>query len=477
MGRPNILLITTDQQRFDTIAALGNREIFTPHLNWLVDEGIAFTRCYSDCPVCMPARATIMTGLSAYHHGLVGNHNDCLPMKDRETLASLLTQSGYQTRAEGKLHFNPMRTTYGIEHADLPMDYFNEMRKHGKVSCRAHGVGENEMEPVVNSVDESDSLTHWTVEKSVDFLENRDPTRPFFLWTSFTKPHPPFDPCRSYWELYKDAPISPPVVGDWSQDGNNIPLGFYEPTFQLNNIWRMSDYQKQQIKRAYYACITQIDYNLGILFARMRELDLLENTWIIFTSDHGEMLGDHNMGAKSVFLEGSAHIPFIIKPPAKFGESHPHYAGVRCDKLITLADLMPTILSICSVQGTECLDGTNLLEYIHTEEEKTFYGNCDHKFFAVIKNNYKYTWATAGGGELLFDLEKDPYEQCNLAEQKDYDFVLEELKEFMIKEMEKTSQQCLKDGELAQKTCFDSHKQIPRFPGFNTTLFPRDSFH
>ena len=152
MGRPNILLITTDQQRYDTISALGNGSIFTPHLNWLVREGITYENCYSACPICMPARATIMTGLESHRHGLTGNDNQVRPMKDHVTFPELLTKNGYQTRAEGKLHFHPMRTYYGIEHADLPMDYFNEKRRYGKPSTRLHGVGENEMEPVVNIV-------------------------------------------------------------------------------------------------------------------------------------------------------------------------------------------------------------------------------------------------------------------------------------------------------------------------------------
>jgi arylsulfatase len=477
MERPNILLITTDQQRFDTIAALGNNEIFTPHLNWLVDEGISFTRCYSDCPVCMPARATIMTGMPAYRHGLLDNDNSKHPMAENPTLPGILTKNGYQTRAEGKLHFYPMRTYYGIEHADLPMDYFNEMRKHGKSSTRAHGIGENEMEPYINTIDEKDTLTHWIVDKSVDFIENRDPTRPFFLWTSFSKPHPPFDPNLSYWELYRDAPLSPPVLGDWCTDSATLPAAYYEPTYKLNNIQRLSEHQQMQVKRAYYACISQIDYNLGILFARMRELNLLENTWIIFTSDHGEMLGDHRMGAKSVFLEGSAHIPMIIKPPSQFGKSHEKYSGIRCDSLVTLADIMPTVLSICGLECPENVDGKDLLKQLEEKCERPFYGNYADTYFAVIDKGWKYLWTPLGGAELMFDLNNDPNELHNLADRKEFAQRKEDLKSIMISEIAKTSPQLIKDGTPVVKEYPLTSKDVPRFPGLNTTLFPRDSFH
>lgn len=477
MKRPNILLITTDQQRFDTIAALGNNEIYTPHLNWLVDEGISFTRSYSDCPVCMPARATIMTGKPAYSHGLLDNHNDKLPMAENQTFPSILCKNGYQTRAEGKLHFYPMRTYYGIEHADLPMDYFNEMRKYGKSSTRTHGIGENEMEPFINTIDERDTLTHWIVDKSVEFIENRDPTRPFFLWTSFPKPHPPLDPNLSYWELYRDAPLAPPVIGDWSKESNQLSMAYYESTYRLNNIQRMSEHQLTQVKRAYYACISQIDYNLGILFARMRELNLMENTWIIFTSDHGDMLGDHKMGAKSVFLEGSAHIPMIIKPPVEFGKSHEKYSGVRCDKIVTLADIMPTILSICGIECPEDIEGINMIDCLENNQERSFYGNYADIYFAVIDKGWKYLWTPLGGSELMFNLDNDPYEKLNLADKEEYAQRKEYLKNIMISEMEESSPGLVKDGVPIVMEYTLAPNDIPRFPGLNTTIFPRDSFH
>ena len=242
MNQPNILLITTDQQRFDTIAALGNDHIFTPHLNWLTDEGTAFTRCYADCPICMPSRATIMTGKRAYTTGCVGNFGDKLPMRtQKETLPYLLTQNGYQTRGVGKMHFEPTWANYGFEHIDLDLNYYREMAKHPELGIpKDHGNGENEVEPVISTVHESNSITQWTVKHSIDFLETRDPTRPFFLWTSFTKPHPPLDPCFNYWALYEDEDIPDPVLGDWSEEIDAMPKGYLRVTYCLNNAHRFS---------------------------------------------------------------------------------------------------------------------------------------------------------------------------------------------------------------------------------------------
>ncbi len=475
--RPNILFITTDQQRYDTISALGNGSIFTPHLNWLVREGITYENCYSACPICMPARATIMTGLESHRHGLTGNNNQVRPMRDHVTFPELLTKNGYQTRAEGKLHFHPMRTYYGIEHADLPMDYFNEKRRYGKPSTRLHGVGENEMEPVINTIEERDTLTHWIVEKSMDFLESRDETRPFFLWTSFPKPHPPFDPLLSYWQMYEGMEVEKPVYGDWSEDFGKMGRGFLEPTVRLNRIFDLSEQQVKQIKKAYYACITQIDYNLGLLFAKMRELELLENTWIIFTSDHGDMLGDHHMGAKTVHLEGSAHVPMIIKPPAAFGESNWEYKGRRCGKTVSLSDVMPTVLNICNISYEGETDGIDLLSYLDTKEEKTIYGNCENKYLCIIKEGFKYLWSWYGGEELLFDMRTDKKEQCNLASSEAYDQKRTELHRELMEHMRVYRPEMFENGEVKTGEPITELNGISSFPGLNTTVFPRDTFH
>lgn len=483
MGRPNFLLITTDQQRYDTINALGNMHIYTPHLNWLADEGVAFTRCYADSPVCMAARATIMTGTHGYINGLRGNSDKFIPMRRLPTLPGILTANGYQTRAQGKMHFYPMRTNYGFEYMELPMDYYRSMKDFGvRYIPKGHGVGENEIEPVISTVDEVHSATYWTVKRSIDFLETRDETRPFFMWTSFAKPHPPFDPCFNYWALYQNKNLPPPVTGDWSADPKKAPQGFYSSMYTLNNGYRMSDEQKMDTKRAYYACITQIDYSLGLLFARMREMGLLENTWIIFTSDHGDMMGDHGIFAKSVFFEGSAHIPMIVRPPANSWNPGP-LQGKRCDTLVTLADIMPTILGTAGItaenqdKNTEIkTDGQNMMDLAgsHTND-RIFYGNCSDDYLSVMKEGYKYLWARQGGGELLFDIKKDPMEQNDLS--KTNRDLAAEMKLMLTGQMQKYRPELIQNGGLAALPEITSPNQTAKWPGFHSTEYMSDVLH
>ena len=271
---------------------------------------------------------------------------------------------------------------------------------------------------------ETESITHWIAERAVNFIETRDPTRPFFLNVGFSKPHPPFDVPFNYWALYQNRTMPDPIHGDWSAKVEDVPQGFLGPTYMMHRGDRFSLSQWQDIRRAYYACITQIDYHLGLLFARLRELDLLENTIIIFTSDHGEMLGDHYMGGKMVFLEGSAHIPMLVRlPQSNWKNEVKAYAdlpaGACCDSLVTLADLMPTFLAAAGVPRPDDLPETSgdLLAVHRGEIERDRFIGAYGKHYAIIEKEWKYLFTGTGGGELLFNLAEDPMEQRNLAPQ------------------------------------------------------------
>lgn len=470
-ARPNILLITTDQQRFDTINALGNGSIWTPHLNWLARAGIAYTQCRSLCPVCMPARATIMTGLEAERHGALGN-DGAAPLARHCTLPQILGENGYQTCAEGKMHFMPMRACYGFQRMELPMDYFRAQRRAGRPHTRRHGVGENELAPYINMVDEGDDLTHWIVERSIDFLETRDPTRPFFLWTGFTKPHAPLDPALPYWQLYAGKELPPPARGDWN--GAARAAGFYRPTWMLSDLEHLSDEQRQEWRRAYYACVTQVDYQLGLLFARLRELELLQNTWIIFTSDHGDMQGDHGMAAKSVHLEGSCRVPLLIKPPAAFGAGHP-LAGRVDARQATLADILPTVLALCGIACPAGLDGRDLLA--EPGPARDLFGDTENRYFMLLRGRYKYLCSAVNGSELLFDLAEDPRETRDLSGDAACADVRAALREALLARVAAFAPEMVKDGALAVTERIAGPQDVPAFPGLNTTLHPRDTIH
>lgn len=489
--RPNIILITTDQQRFDTLAAGGNSCILTPHLDWLCDQGIRFNRAYSDAPLCVPARATIMTGRSAHRNAAECDHSQSSPMAQFPTLPGLLTQAGYQTRQVGKTHFSPERARYGYEHIDLDQDFFRYLSKHPHLGDpTGHGVGQNEMSPVILQTDERHTLTRWVADKSIDFLETRDPNHPFFMHVSYSDPHPPFAVPQNYWELYRDRPVPPPVFGDWSEDFDAIPFGFREPTMVLNNVQRYARHRIDDIRRAYYASITQVDYSLGLLLARLRELDLLGNTWIVFTSDHGDMLGDHHLGAKSIFLEGAAHIPFIVRPPQYWdvynweGTLDPTgLGGTTSESLVCLADLMPTFLDLAGVERPVgvTLDGINFMEAARGRgEREQIFGNFKENYMH-LKGDWKYHFTAFGGAEQLFNLRDDPYERIELSQRPEYAEVLTELRAEAAAHFAEFDDPAVDVDRLrATQPIPDDESAYRRdrtWPGFHTPFGPRAIMH
>ncbi len=480
---PNFILITTDQQRFDTIACLGNQYIDTPHMDWLVDEGVWFSRAYVDAPMCVPSRASIMTGLSGAALGQTGMSEKVMPLKNNPTLPGVLTKAGYQTRAQGKLHFYPVRANYGFETVELPMDYYRERHRlssGGEGLPKEHGMGENEMSPVISTVHENDSLTHWTVRRSIDFLETRDPTRPFFLWTSFTKPHPPFDPPANYWSLYANRTMPGTVYGDWSRNVEDMPQGLLLNTYTLSNVHRFSPEQLINSKRAYYATISHIDFTLGLLFARMRELGLLKNTWIIFTSDHGEHLGNHHLGGKGDFLEGSAHVPLIVRPPGGSFDKKP-YAGRHVDTVVSLQDIMPTILEQADIEDRSKIkfDGTDLMQFLdQPDPDRWLCGNSDNSFLGVIESQFKYQYIIHGGVEQLFDIKNDPQECHNLAVKQEFEYELVRLRKKLILTLEKRNSSLVENGKLIKKSVISGRKDVTqRWPGFHSTVVETDMLH
>jgi len=420
-NRPHLLLITTDQQRFDTIRALGFAHARTPHLDALCRTGVAFRSAYADCPVCIPSRTTIMTGLPAWAFG-VPYYKDraALPIDPATSLPGRLAAAGYETVAVGKMHFWPRRCRYGFQRMELPVDYLEDrVRRDGVVSPTWHGMGQNEIYPVPSAVPDPDSLTAWTVDRSIAAIERRDPTSPLFLWTSFTKPHPPFDPPEAWWSLFRGADLPSPAQGDWI-DRHSCPL-----TANMDRRHHPRDFPTpavlRQAKEAYLALIAQIDAHLGRLFARLMELKMWDDTCILFTSDHGELLGDHGGIGKSSWLEGSSHIPFIVKPhrgmPAPRRREIPTPVG--------LADVASTLLAAADLpaQGTgedawtfataaEPIPRTVVGEYGDIWGGD---GRYRSRWHGVTDGRWKYTWLADGGTDLLFDLVSDPTESCDLS--------------------------------------------------------------
>ncbi len=421
--QPNIVFILTDQMRGDCLGILGHPTVRTPNLDNIASGGTLFTSAYSSCPSCVPARASLFTGQRPTTTGRLG-YQDRVPWRYDNTLAEVLSRSGYQTHCVGKTHFFPQRLPLGFESQDsyeglqkhtpgYVNDYFEWLKEYTDVQERDHGLGSNSWVGGVSTLPEHLHNNSWVANCGIDFLKRRDQQRPFFLNLSFHRPHPPLDPPREYLDQYGNCEIESAPVGDWA-------ARFDHPVTD-KNAWygHLTPDLLAASRRSYYAQITHIDAQIGKFVSACTEL-APGPTWFIFTSDHGEMLGDHHLFRKTYAYEGSAKIPLIIAPPDGSLQQ-------TSNAPVSLEDIMPTILEAVNIEIPPEVEGRSMLpllstpaakanwrDYIHGEHAKCYHQDMAMQF--LTDGKIKYIWYTLSGEEQLFNLANDPHETRNLAE-------------------------------------------------------------
>lgn len=443
MERPNILFIMTDEQRGDALGGLPGSPVDTPYLEELRNAGVDFRSAYSACPVCIPARRTLMSGKTPYHQGTLMNYN--IPL-DSVTLPELLKQANYQTHLCGKLHLFPERKLYGFCSADwsdgpygsaAENDYEQYLKEHGlfREAGLGHGLSYNGKIARPWHLEERYHFTNWCTEKALEFLERRDPSVPFFLNVSYHQPHSPCTPPQYYFEKYMKKVLPEIPYGDWEGELPNTQTGMPVNAWRIN----VSDPAMQGYRAGYYGCIEHIDHQIGRLMYK-----LPENTIVIFASDHGEMLGDHGWVRKRSAYEGSAHIPLFFVFPKEFAERKGIKRGVSVSHAVELMDIMPTVLDLLDLDIPETLDGISLLpamrgealkrEYIHGECARMETINSGMQY--LTDGKVKYIWYPGLGKEQLFDLENDPHELHDCSGDLDCQEMLALWRQRLVKELE-----------------------------------------
>ena len=420
--RPNILLFFTDQQRADTIAALGNDVIRTPAMDRLCREGTAFTRCYTPSPVCVPARYSLATGLPPHRTRCVDNGTH--PTPHPPSFMQRLAEAGYQTHGVGKMHFVPdSRMPWGFASRDTSEemarddDYGRFLLASGFDHVEDPSGVRSEMYyvPQPSQLPARLHATAWVADRSIDFLQRRDRSRPFFLWTSFTKPHPPFENPAPWYKLYRTAEMAPPFRPEGFED-----LLCYWNHVQNRYKYRDHGYDEpivRTIRAAYYACISFVDYHLArVLEALGPEID---DTLILFTSDHGEMLGDYGSFGKRCMLDAAAKVPLIVRWPGRMA------AGQRCGGPASLQDVWRTVLRAGQADdsGPGEEDSVDLAELAGgSPGRKLVFSQFQQRGYAVYlaaSATRKYVYSAPDGREWLFDSARDPKETKDLSRDAD----------------------------------------------------------
>lgn len=474
--RPNVLLISTDHWPASLLGCAGHPAIQTPTLDQLAANGTRFTNTYAECPVCIPARRTLMTGTPPKTHGDRVFSTE-MPMPDLPTMAGTFSDAGYQTYAVGKLHVYPQRNRIGFDDVILDEegrqmygvvdDYELFLGDQGYAGrFFEHGMSNNEYSHRTWAFPEDTHATNWAANQMCRVIKRKDPERPAFWYLSFRHPHPPLLPMQHYMDLYRDmgVDIDMPYKGTW-EDGED-PCFSNQIDFDRGN--KFTEEQIRGARLAFYALCTQIDHQLRVIIGTLREEGHLDNTIICFTSDHGDMLGNHGMWAKRVFFENSANIPMLLMG-VKDDERVGHH---RVDeRLVGWQDVMPTLLDLAGIDIPDTVEGISM---VSEKKRDWFYGEIDElpRASRMIRDDrYKLIYYATGNKSFLFDLETDPPEKTNLAESPEHADTLKRLHDILITQLYGGDEEWVEDGKLVGKP------NKPFSPGPNRSLTSQRGAH
>ena len=459
MARPNVLLICVEHWSGRNLGSAGHGCVMTPTLDSLAANGTRFTNAYSATPTCIPARRALMTGTTARTHG-DRVFDETLRMPKAPTLAQVFSEAGYQTYAVGKLHVYPQRDRIGFDDVLLNEegrhqfglkadDYELFLAEQGYAGQEfTHGMASNDYLARPWHLPERCHSTNWTVEQMCKAIKRRDPLRPGFWYMSFQAGHPPLIPPGAYLDMYRDAEIPDVLVGDWAAEGRKLPWPLRK---RRDEYWAQGHESlrtpmgTRRARQAYYAMCTHVDHQIRLVIGLLREEKLLDDTIIMFTADHGEMIGNHGFWAKDLLLEDSAKVPMIVVPTADYARMGHHQTD---DRLVELRDIMPTLLDMAGLEIPETVEGVSMLseerrEYLYGEHYE------DERANRMVRDErFKLIYYPVGNYMQLFDLEADPDEMQDRADDGQYGEVKERLAGELMGNLYGDDVQWVKDNKL-----------------------------
>lgn len=427
--RPNILFLLTDQQRYDTIRALGQGCIRTPNLDRLVEGGTTFSRAMVPAPECVPSRCCFTYGQFPTQTGCYSNGTH-FPADGRENLMEALSRSGYRTHGIGKYHFSYAERSRNTElngfgsrdrQEEIPHDcetddYLRFLRGAGfDQVVDPHGVrSELYYFPQPAQMPARYHPTQWVGDRAVSFLQERAgeaEQSPWYAFVSFIHPHPPFAPPSPWHKLYRDTEVPPPHLppgceGNWIHA--NLHQNRYKRFDQGRDLWRM-----RMIRAYYYACISFIDFQVGRILDTLSSTGADRKTLIVFSSDHGELLGDFGCVGKRSYHDPASRVPLILRWPGVVPESH------LCHTPASLLDVTRTFLETA---GTSFLshraEGNNLVhQAAAADRDRTLFSQLNRgpsAIYTATNRRFKYVYSAPDQRELFFDLVRDPGETTDL---------------------------------------------------------------
>jgi choline-sulfatase len=487
MEEPNVLMIICDQMVAQLTGAYGHPVVKTPNLDRLVEDGVRFDAAYTSCPLCAPARASFMTG---QYVSRIKSYDNASPFSSAEpTIAHYLSIEGYDTVLSGKMHFiGPdqlhgfrRRLTTDIYPADFEWTTTREVMTKPQFDKPIAGQYVTAGVRAWSRGFAYDEETHFRAleylhsrVEGVDAWEAGRAHEPFFLCVSYHHPHEPFHVTQELWDLYEGEQIDIPEFPDNLEATYSTMDRWCQMYHGVDYVDLKNPQNLYNLRRAYYGLVSYVDQKVGELVKALEDTGLRDNTIIVFTSDHGDMLGERGMVQKRHFYEWSTRVPLIIAFPNKWQE------GAVVRQPVSLPDLAAAILDMGGVEDRLPIDGKSLVGLIdgHDTNERTVFSEMHTAgvfatCFMIRRGKYKYTYVH-GEDSQLFDLENDPEEWCNLAGDPKYRKTEEDLRarileQFDPDEIEQDVRQSLLKRQLIRKAMKINDTHWDYYPYFDAS--------
>ena len=391
-------MIFTDQQRADTIHALGNENIVTPALDSIANDAVVFDRCYTPSPVCVPARLCMKAGQYCARTG--NNNNNPNTVYEGEGFYKRFTDAGYNTCAIGKMHNSPVlydqmgfRKRITQEELSHPDDDYTNFICNSPYKYVFDYCGQRSdmyYIPQISQLPAEAHPTQWIGDNCVEFIRNADTDEePIFLVASFIHPHPPFAPPAPWNKMYRKN-VRDPFIPEDPDSYEDMLRNKY-----TCDALGISPRRLELLNQYYYACISFVDYQIGRIIAELKAKGIYDDTIIMFSSDHGDMMGDYASMGKRTMLDAAANIPFLLRIPGKEHE-------IRHDPA-SLVDVAPTLLSACGINYDPAeFDGVDLMTDSH-DLVYSQYGNGTLGIYMVASGKDKLVYSAVGNRYFYFD--------------------------------------------------------------------------
>ncbi|WP_394388525.1 sulfatase family protein [Shewanella woodyi] len=435
-AQDNLLFIMTDEMKWNVMGVAGHSVVKTPNLDKLASEGTYYKTAYTVAPICSPSRRSFFTSRYTHVHGVIDNSKQALANDGEVDLQTILKHEGYRTAISGKLHFYPEWHDWGFdEFWARSSEGPNRLETYRQYMVAKHG--DDAFKPIKGSVTypndplghdlgryrfgKEDFETYWLTDKALGYLARKE-KKPFFLFLSYNEPHSPYMVTEPYASMYDPKTLPVPVIPESAKTERKVAL---EKKIKGKSRHLIDDEQMMRdLTAQYLGHVSNVDDNVGRVLSYLDSSGLADSTIVVFTADHGNMLGDHGKWFKGVMHEGSSRIPLIIRAGKNTRYAKIMNRGRVVEQVVESIDVMPTLLEMLDIKAPTGMQGESLLSLssggAKNWKNRAFSQRSD---FMFREGDFKLIMPAKAGkkGKLeLYNLANDPLENHNLAGMTEY---------------------------------------------------------